>query len=62
VPGYRDAVAARTPLGGIGTADAVAAAAVALAQLEWVTGQVLAVDGGVSLWSPIDIADFMPDA
>ena len=62
VPGYRDAVAARTPLGGIGTADDVAAAAIALAQLEWVTGQVLAVDGGVSLWSPIDIADFLPDA
>jgi NAD(P)-dependent dehydrogenase (short-subunit alcohol dehydrogenase family) len=59
VPGYRDAVAARTPLGGVGGADDVAAAAVALAQLRWVTGQVLVADGGVSLHSPIDIAGFI---
>lgn len=59
VPGYREAVGARTPLGGIGSADDVAAAALALAQMRWVTGQVLAADGGVSLCSPIDIADFM---
>ena len=59
VPGYRDAVAARTPLGGIGRAEDVAEAALALAQLRWVTGQVLVADGGVSLGSPIDIADFM---
>ncbi|MGH9216644.1 MAG: SDR family NAD(P)-dependent oxidoreductase [Acidimicrobiales bacterium] len=62
VPGYREAVSARTPLGSIGRADDVAAAAVALAQLRWVTGQVLVADGGVSLWSPIDIADFLAPA
>jgi NAD(P)-dependent dehydrogenase (short-subunit alcohol dehydrogenase family) len=59
VPGYRDTVAARTPLGGVGSADDVAAAAVVLAQLRWVTGQVLVADGGVSLHSPIDIAGFI---
>jgi NAD(P)-dependent dehydrogenase (short-subunit alcohol dehydrogenase family) len=58
-PGYCEAVSARTPLGGIGSADDVAAAAVALAQLRWVTGQVLVADGGVSLCSPVDITDFI---
>jgi hypothetical protein len=29
----------------------------ALLELDWVTGQVLAADGGVSLWSPIDPAE-----
>jgi NAD(P)-dependent dehydrogenase (short-subunit alcohol dehydrogenase family) len=59
VPGYRDALTTRTPLGAVGSADDVAAAAVALAQLRWVTGQVLVADGGVSLRSPIDIAEFL---
>jgi NAD(P)-dependent dehydrogenase (short-subunit alcohol dehydrogenase family) len=59
VPGYREALTARTPLGAVGSADDVAAAAVALAQLRWVTGQVLVADGGVSLRSPIDIAEFL---
>jgi NAD(P)-dependent dehydrogenase (short-subunit alcohol dehydrogenase family) len=62
VPGYREAVAARTPLGAVGSADDVADAAVALAQLRWVTGQVLVADGGVSLRSPIDIAEFLVPA
>jgi NAD(P)-dependent dehydrogenase (short-subunit alcohol dehydrogenase family) len=53
-PGYRERVVARTPLGRIGSADDVAEAIVALAQLDWVTGQILAADGGVSLFSPID--------
>jgi NAD(P)-dependent dehydrogenase (short-subunit alcohol dehydrogenase family) len=59
VPGYREALTARTPLGAVGRADDVAAAAVALVQLRWVTGQVLVADGGVSLRSPIDIAEFL---
>lgn len=59
VPGYRDTVGARTPLGGVGDPDAVAVAAVELAQMSWVTGQVLVADGGVSLRSPIDIAGFI---
>ncbi|HUY64576.1 MAG TPA: SDR family oxidoreductase [Acidimicrobiales bacterium] len=52
--GYQDRVAGRTALGGIGAPDDVANAVVALLGLTWVTGQVLAADGGVSLWSPID--------
>jgi hypothetical protein len=38
----------------------VADAAVTLSDLEWVTGQVLAADGGLSLFSPIDMEDFLP--
>lgn len=58
--GYREALEARTPLGGVGAAADVAAAAVDLARMTWVTGQVLAADGGVSLHSPIDVAEFLP--
>lgn len=57
LPGYQARVAERAPLGGIGTPDGVAAAVLALLRLDWVTGQVLAADGGVSLWSPIDPAE-----
>jgi NAD(P)-dependent dehydrogenase (short-subunit alcohol dehydrogenase family) len=52
--GYRDQVATRSALGRVGTADDVAQAVVALCALDWVTGQVVAADGGVSLHSPID--------
>jgi NAD(P)-dependent dehydrogenase (short-subunit alcohol dehydrogenase family) len=54
LPGYRDRVARRAALGRLGTADDVARAAVALCTLDWVTGQIVAADGGVSLHSPID--------
>jgi NAD(P)-dependent dehydrogenase (short-subunit alcohol dehydrogenase family) len=54
LPGYRERVARRAALGRVGTADEVARAAVALCTLDWVTGQILAADGGVSLHSPID--------
>ena len=59
--GYREAVNHRTPLGGFGDPAHVADAAVVLANLVWVTGQVLAADGGVSLFSPIDVEDFLPE-
>jgi NAD(P)-dependent dehydrogenase (short-subunit alcohol dehydrogenase family) len=52
--GYRAQVAARAALGRVGTAAEVAQAVVALCTLDWVTGQVVAADGGVSLHSPID--------
>ncbi len=55
--GYRERVAERSALGDVGTPDGVARAIVALVELDWVTGQVLAADGGVSLWSPIDPAE-----
>jgi NAD(P)-dependent dehydrogenase (short-subunit alcohol dehydrogenase family) len=59
LPGYWERLSERTPLGGIGTPEQVARAVVALAALDWVTGQVVAVDGGVSLWSPIDPTEAM---
>jgi NAD(P)-dependent dehydrogenase (short-subunit alcohol dehydrogenase family) len=52
--GYRQRVGRRAALGRVGTAAEVAQAAVALCTLDWVTGQVVAADGGVSLHSPID--------
>jgi len=52
--GYRERVVRRTALGRLGTADDVAQAIVALCTLDWVTGQIVAADGGVSLHSPID--------
>ncbi|MFZ0251935.1 MAG: SDR family oxidoreductase [Acidimicrobiales bacterium] len=47
-------VAGRTALGRLGEADDIAQAIVALHTMEWVTGQVLECDGGLSLRSPID--------
>jgi len=52
--GYRAQVERRAALGRLGTAAEVAQAAVGLCTLDWVTGQVVAADGGVSLHSPID--------
>jgi NAD(P)-dependent dehydrogenase (short-subunit alcohol dehydrogenase family) len=54
IPGYRQRVSERSALGRLGTADDVARAVVALCTLDWVTGQIVAADGGVSLFSPID--------
>ena len=47
-------VADRTALGRLGEAGDIAQAIVALHSMEWVTGQVLECDGGLSLHSPID--------
>jgi len=52
--GWLGSVQDRTPLGRLGFADDIAQAVLALHELEWVTGQVLDVDGGLSLHSPID--------
>jgi NAD(P)-dependent dehydrogenase (short-subunit alcohol dehydrogenase family) len=52
--GWWGAVEDRTPLGRLGQAGDIAQAILALHQLDWVTGQVLDVDGGLSLHSPID--------
>jgi len=51
---YLERVAARTPLGRLGRPEDIAEAVIALFELEWITGNVLACDGGVSLYSPID--------
>ena len=58
--GYRERVAARSALGRVGTPEEVAQAIVALCSLDWVTGQIVAADGGVSLASPIDPMDREP--
>jgi NAD(P)-dependent dehydrogenase (short-subunit alcohol dehydrogenase family) len=52
--GWLAPIESRTPLGRIGEPDEVADAVLAVHDLEWVTGQVLACDGGLSLYSPID--------
>jgi NAD(P)-dependent dehydrogenase (short-subunit alcohol dehydrogenase family) len=48
------AVAGRTALGRLGEAPDVAQAILGLHAMEWVTGQTLECDGGLSLHSPID--------
>jgi NAD(P)-dependent dehydrogenase (short-subunit alcohol dehydrogenase family) len=52
--GWWGAVEDRTPLGRLGQPGDIAQAILALHELEWVTGQVLEVDGGLALHSPID--------
>jgi NAD(P)-dependent dehydrogenase (short-subunit alcohol dehydrogenase family) len=59
LPGYREMVSARAALGRVGTADEIAAAIVALVQLDWVTGHVLVADGGITLRSPLDPTDML---
>lgn len=54
LPGFQERAAARAALGRVGSASDVAQAAVALCTLDWVTGQIVVADGGVSLYSPID--------
>jgi NAD(P)-dependent dehydrogenase (short-subunit alcohol dehydrogenase family) len=55
--GWLRDVAHRTSLGRLGSADDIADAVVALHALPWVTGQVLEVDGGLGMWSPINAWD-----
>jgi NAD(P)-dependent dehydrogenase (short-subunit alcohol dehydrogenase family) len=57
LPGYRELVAERAALGRIGTAREVGEAIIALLRLDWITGHVLAADGGVTLRSPLDPAE-----
>jgi NAD(P)-dependent dehydrogenase (short-subunit alcohol dehydrogenase family) len=52
--GWLDAVEGRTALGRLGRAEDIAPAIQALHELEWVTGQVLDCDGGLTLHSPIE--------
>jgi NAD(P)-dependent dehydrogenase (short-subunit alcohol dehydrogenase family) len=52
--GLTEGVVRRTPLGRLGEAADVAEVIVALLTLEWVTGEIVRADGGLSLYSPID--------
>jgi NAD(P)-dependent dehydrogenase (short-subunit alcohol dehydrogenase family) len=54
LPGWVDELTERTALGRLGEPDDIAQAAVAVLDLEWVTGQVLHADGGLGQHSPID--------
>ena len=53
--GMTEEVVGRTPLGRLGEAQDIAEAMTALLALDWVTGQVVLADGGLSLYSPIDM-------
>jgi len=53
--GMTEEVVGRTPLGRLGEAEDIAQAMTALLTLDWVTGQVVMADGGLSLYSPIDM-------
>lgn len=57
LPGYRERVTRRAALGRLGTAAEVAEVIVELVRLDWVTGQIVAADGGLSLVSPLDPAE-----
>jgi NAD(P)-dependent dehydrogenase (short-subunit alcohol dehydrogenase family) len=47
-------VADRTALGRLGEASDIAQTIIAVHTMDWVTGQVLECDGGLSLHSPAD--------
>jgi NAD(P)-dependent dehydrogenase (short-subunit alcohol dehydrogenase family) len=54
IPGWLDEVAHRTALGRVGSAPDVARVALGVHGLEWVTGESIAADGGLRLFSPIN--------
>jgi len=54
LPGFAEQVVSRTALGRLGTADDLAEAVIGLCRMDWVTGQVLIADGGLTRWSPLD--------
>jgi NAD(P)-dependent dehydrogenase (short-subunit alcohol dehydrogenase family) len=62
LPGFHDSLRDRTPLGRLGETDDIADAVLALFALKWVTGQTLAADGGITLYSGTDIPGVTPDA
>ncbi len=61
IAGYHDHVRSLTPLGRIGEAEDIAEAIMALFALGWVTGQTIAVDGGLGLGAATDIPGLTPE-
>jgi NAD(P)-dependent dehydrogenase (short-subunit alcohol dehydrogenase family) len=51
---WLSAVTERTPLERLGQPSDIAQVIHSLHRLEWVTGQIVECDGGLSLYSPID--------
>lgn len=59
IPGYIAAVEKRTPLQHrLGTSEDIADAVLKLLAMQWVTGQIIPVDGGLSLQTPTDPCEF----
>jgi len=59
MPGYFEAVQKRTPLQQrLGESGDIADAVLKLFTMRWVTGQILPVDGGLSLQTPTDPTEF----
>lgn len=59
--GWLASVKGRTPLGRLGQAGDIAQTILFLHEMEWVTGQIIDCDGGLSLYSPIDsFSDSVP--
>jgi NAD(P)-dependent dehydrogenase (short-subunit alcohol dehydrogenase family) len=52
--GWLAGVRDRTPLGRLGQSGDIAQTILSLHEMEWVTGQIIDCDGGLSLYSPID--------
>lgn len=60
IKGYNEAVAKRTPLQQrLGESDDIADAVLKLFTVQWMTGQIIPVDGGLSLQTPTDISEFL---
>lgn len=58
LPGFQETIASNTALGRLGEVDDIAEAVLALFALQWVTGQTVACDGGITLVAGTDIPDF----
>jgi len=59
MPGYFEAVQKRTPLQQrLGEPEDIADAVLKLFTMRWVTGQIIPVDGGLSLQTPTDPTEF----
>ncbi len=54
IPGFHERVASRTPLGRLGSPDDIVPSIEELFSTQWVTGQTVIVDGGLSLFTPTD--------
>jgi NAD(P)-dependent dehydrogenase (short-subunit alcohol dehydrogenase family) len=54
LPGWVDELTERTALGRLGEPDDIAQVVASVLELEWVTGQTLHADGGLSERSPLD--------
>lgn len=59
IPGFSERVVERTALGRLGQPQDIADVVLALFQLEWVTGQTIACDGGLTLYSPTTLDDLL---